>query len=195
MLATSRSRVDYLTQSLQLVTNELQSTIELELHKLKAEEEALKSALKLKTRQELITTMERELEMEPLYANDFSTQTNLRGSTNSLYKTNLNQSLRNTNNLSESIHFSNENLKLGNLLLNKLNDECLICSTDLKSTGLNDHQTEALDFLSQSATNSLYKNQFGSEDVFVNPNVVRIILKNLITHNKRPRLCLVQGYI
>lgn len=176
MLATSRSKVDSLTQSLKLVTDELQSTIDLELQKLKAEEQALKSALKLKTRQDLITTMERELEMEPLYADDFLTQTNLNGSSNSLYRKKLNQSLYNTNNLSESINFSNENLNLSNLLLNKLNDECYICSTDLKSTLQHDRQTHAMDFLSQSATNSVFKNQNGVEDSteFVNPNVVRI---------------------
>ena len=182
MLTTSRSKVDYLTQSLKLVTDELQSTIDFELNKLKAEEQALKGALKLKTRQDLITTMERELEMEPLYANDYLNHTHLKGSSHSFSL--KNQDLYNSKNLSESINISNENLNLSNLLLNKLNDECNICSTDLnRSMQQNEYQTAAMDFLSQSANSSVLKTQYNIEDnsEFINPNVVRLIKIIIVT--------------
>ena len=169
MATTSRSRVDYLTQSLQLVSNELQATIDLEMQKLKDDEKALKDALKLKTRQELITTMERELEMGQL--NNFLPTS--KSMETQIYQPESTSSL-NKSHLSESIKFSNSDpLALSNLLLTKLTDECNICSSDMNSLSLSDHQMRANEFLNQSATQPAFKNQFYPDTSgFVNPNVV-----------------------
>ena len=181
MLATSNSRVDYLTQSLQLVSSELQSTIDFELQKLKDQEIALKNALKLKTRQELVTSMERELAFGNLSENstsNFLTNSASFGATNTyqpLNQSNLYQTLNNSSNLNESIKLSNDHLNKSLLVLNKLTDECHICNTDLTTTQTlnNSYQTAARDFLTQSASDPNFKNQFVQDNSgFINPNVV-----------------------
>ena len=183
MLATSKSRVDYLTQSMQMVSNELQATIDVELQKLKDEEKTLKNALRLKTRQELITTMERELAMGDLNENtatnhflrtsasyDSHALNSLNQSASQLYQTQSNASK-----LNESIRLSDDHLRTSRLALNKLTDECSICSTDLNQLTLNNTaQVDARSFLQQSAHDPTFKNQFADTQEFVNPNVVRI---------------------
>jgi hypothetical protein len=57
-----------LTTQLEMVNNQFHSTIETELDKLKLEESQLQAALKLKTRQSLVSTMERELEMNNFFS-------------------------------------------------------------------------------------------------------------------------------
>jgi hypothetical protein len=136
------------------VNNELRTQFDNELQRLKEEERALQDALKLKTRYELINTMEKELEVGNLSVagGGLDDVGNLRASlassslpyhqssTGYLKSSTLNQSVGASGNLDDVIQLSNESLLKSSLVMDKLtNDmthkhsanqfECSICST------------------------------------------------------------------
>ena len=126
MLATSSSgvstsdHVEYLRRSLQHVNDELQNTFDSEFRRLKEEERRIQDILKLKTRAELLHTMQKELEMDNLSTLDTSRNNNsalLSSSNVNLFQSHA--SATNTQ-LNESVKWSDECLNQSQLVLDKL---------------------------------------------------------------------------
>jgi hypothetical protein len=173
MLATSKSNIEQLNQTLQQVTNELQTTIEFEMLKLKEQERELQNALKLKTRRNLITTMERELEMGNLNESNLLFTSTFKPSLTAS-QTFMNSQL-NASNLNESKKLSDDSLK-SILVYNKLIDDCSIFSADnLNPDVVQTSKVDAKDFLRYAAQDPTTKNQYFSDQArteIVRPNMV-----------------------
>lgn len=199
---------DYTNSALVQVNNELRATIDFEMQKLKEQEKQLQDALRLKTRMDLITTMERELQMEDLNDVDLGllqSNSNLRRTMQtdnlfqrtSLSNTNLsNSNNMNTSNLDEMIRLSDDSLTKSYLLMNKLNrsssqnynnptnDECSICEYPTNNSPLN--TSEFLKNTVYSTTNTT-KNPLSYYNVAdpVRPNVVSGFLKIYTIKHKK----------
>jgi hypothetical protein len=149
MLSTSSL---YLTDSLRKVNDELQSSIDTELKRLKNEEKQLKEFLLLKTRRDLISTMSKELEMDELAKNNDA----------------LKNTFFNSNNLKESMTFSDNALTKSHLLYDKLNEKYLTET----ATSLN----KSNDVLRQYLLSTNFGNQIDQQPVEpVKPNLVSIL--------------------
>lgn len=171
MMATSKSNIEQLNQTLQEVTNELQATIEFEMLKLKEQERELQNALKQKTRRNLITTMERELEMGNLNESNLLFTSTFKPSLTTSQT--FNQTSK--SNLNESIKLSDDSLKKSILVYNKLLDDCSICSANENPDVLQTSKVDAKDFLRYAAQDPTTKNQYFSEQTrneIVRPNMV-----------------------
>lgn len=172
MLETKISDINYLTQTLQEVSGELQGTINLELQRLKEEEQQLKNAIKLKTRRELMNSMERELAMDNINNNnDFYSKTFSNFSTrNNLYETT--KSELSPKNLAESIKLTDDYLQKSHQVLQSLiSDYATWSAPNNKQFSASNSASE---FLRQSASNPIYKNNYLNYDKtnYIRPNVV-----------------------
>jgi hypothetical protein len=183
-----------LTSQLEMVNSQFHSTIESELDKLKDKERILQAALKLKTRQTLMDTMERELEMDNLYTdltnnnsalmltstnNDYlSSEPLRRSSTSSSFSKNNNlvstaiadYQSANLSNLNRSIDVSDEGLKKSNTILDKLISDYNVSLSQSQNLA----SSEVSQFLKSAASDSDFKNKFAvNTQEILQPSVVR----------------------
>ena len=151
MLTTSSM---YLTDSLRRVNDELQSSIDSEMKRLKDEEKQLKEILLLKTRRDLISTMSKELEMDGLAKNDAMTTSSL-----NTY----------SNNFNESLKLSDDALIKSHLLYDKLNEKYLTST----ASSLN----KSNDVLRQYLLSTNFSNKIDQQPMEpIRPNLVRIYI-------------------
>jgi hypothetical protein len=197
---TNRSTNGYLT-TLSQVNDDLTNALDYELEKLKREEKQLQDALRLKTRLDLLQTIDKELKMNnDLSENaDFdslgldSSSAYLLGSMqakNALSTNyNLSDSFKTTASLDDKIRLSEESLTKSYLLLDKLNkslkssfdDQCLICEHPLNKT--TNSPVDTNEFLKKTVYSNLNNNRSYS-GIFnntepVRPNVVSYIRTKL----------------
>ncbi len=143
----------YLTESLRRVNDELQSSIDFELKRLKNEEKQLKEFLLLKTRRDLISTMSKELSMDGLAKNNDLM-------TNSFLNTY-------NNNLNESLKLSDDALTKSHLLYDKLNEKYL---TETAS-----NLNKSNDVLRQYLLSTNFGNQIEQQPIEpIKPNLVSL---------------------
>ena len=151
MLTTSSM---YLTDSLRRVNDELQSSIDSEMKRLKDEEKQLKEILLLKTRRDLISTMSKELEMDGLAKNDAMTTSSF-----NTY----------SNNFNESLKLSDDALIKSHLLYDKLNEKYLTST----ASSLN----KSNDVLRQYLLSTNFSNKIDQQPMEpIRPNLVRIFI-------------------
>ena len=154
------SYVNQLNQSLNDINNELTSSISLELDRLKDEEKYLQNALQLKTRQNLIHTLEKDLEMDNLKSTSFNLNTS--GSSPQRLQQLMSQNI-------------DQNKNLEHYLTHDLNEDCKICSRKnhiLINTLL--HSNENLrSFFKDSIKKNKSKEKYEPP---VKPNVVNYII-------------------
>jgi hypothetical protein len=190
-----------LTTQLEIVNSQFHSTIESELDKLKEKERQLQAALKLKTRQTLLSTMERELEIDNFYSDvtGNSTALMLTSSGDRAYLAN-NDSLRqsldncslspskngnfvssaiagyqtlNLSNLNKSIDVSDEGLRQSNAILDKLITDYHINLDQSRSLSATSNQVSQ--FLRSAASDSNFKNQYAvNTQEILQPSVVKV---------------------
>ena len=195
---TNRSTNGYLT-TLSQVNDDLTNALDYELEKLKREEKQLQDALRLKTRLDLLQTIEKELKMN----NDLSENADFDSSgldssyllgsmqaKNALSTNyNLSDSFKTTASLDDKIRLSEESLTKSYLLLDKLNkslkssfdDQCLICEHPLNKT--TNSPVDTNEFLKKTVYSNLNNNRSYS-GIFnntepVRPNVVSYIRTKL----------------
>lgn len=177
MLTTTRrtlssSNLAQLSQQLDRINDELQWTVENELDRLREEERLLQSALKLKTRHELINSMEKELEMDAFIRDVTNNQTALMlTATSDLNETRsrnyVSSALAGYETLNRSIDLSDDSLKKSNQILDKLIQEY---SNTLSETSRTATTNE---LLRSAAFGTDYKNQYAlNQSELVRPNVV-----------------------
>jgi hypothetical protein len=138
MLSNSASNLTHLTTKLNQVNNDLYYTIESELEKLKEQEKQLQTALKLKTRNELLRSMEKELVMDNggVFLQDLTNNNTALMLTNSM---NLNQSAEN-----EEQALSSSTRSYPSLLNNTIQNNNFV------SSAISHYQTLNLNNLSKS---------------------------------------------
>lgn len=164
---TNRTTERYLNTLKQLNT-ELTSAFDSELDKLKSEEKQLQEALRLKTRLDLIHSLDKELQMngdlsttvdEPTTMTTMETSAGLplAARTSNLMANDVyNQSFRSTASLDDMIRLSEESLAKSYRLIGKLNesashkhaaaddDDCLICEKPSQRNDLATTKTIAI---------------------------------------------------
>lgn len=164
MLASTRKpEIEFLTQQLNSINEQFRTSIDYEMQRLKQEEIELQNALKLRTRQEFIRSLDRELLLEDLdsSASDLRFTSNSYSNLKATYPSLVATSKDYTTEFLTSDTLD-ENLRKSHQVLDKL---------------IQDYDS-AREFLKESANSSTFKNKYIDNDrsKVVKPNVVRIIL-------------------
>ena len=196
------SNLAQLTSQLNTVNNEFHSTINNELDRLREQERVLQTALKLKTRNDLINTMQRELAVDDFHQDltghntalmlTSSTNKNLNSSFGNNSSINLENSFGlsvstnnnfvssaiadfqalNLNNLNKSIDLSDDGLRKSHIILDKLIREYSANSTEAANSSVNE-------LLRSAAFDPSYKNRHAL-------NTQEIVRPSVIYATKRP---------